>query len=60
LSPRQRETLLVAQELGYFGPNDGATLEDIAAGLDLSTSSVGEHLSKATEQVIDEVTANYR
>jgi predicted DNA binding protein len=60
LSPRQRETLLVAQELGYFGPNDGATLEDIAAELDLSTSSVWEHLSKATEQVINEVTANYR
>ncbi|NHX36736.1 MULTISPECIES: helix-turn-helix domain-containing protein [Halolamina] len=60
LSPRQRETLLVAQELGYFGPNEGATLEDIAAELDLSTSSVWEHLSKATEQVIGQVTANYQ
>lgn len=60
LSPRQRETLLVAQELGYFGPDGDATLDDIAAELDLSTSSVWEHVSKATEQVIDHVTSNHR
>ena len=60
LSQRQLETLLVAQELGYFGPNGGGTLEDIGAELDLSTSSVWEHLSKATEQVIGQVTSNHR
>lgn len=60
LSPRQRETLLIAQELGYFGPDGDATLEDIAAELDLSTSSVWEHLSKAIEQVIGQVTSNHQ
>jgi hypothetical protein len=52
LTPRQRETLDTAVELGYYDVPRTATVEDLAADLDRAPSTVGEHLQKAEATVI--------
>jgi hypothetical protein len=52
LTPRQRETLDTAVELGYYDVPRTATVEDLAADLDRAPSTVGEHLQKAEARVI--------
>lgn len=55
LTRRQQETLRAAVEAGYYRSPRGATYEDIAAELDISGGTVGEHLQKVEEKVLAEV-----
>ncbi|MFB6164216.1 MAG: helix-turn-helix domain-containing protein [Haloarculaceae archaeon] len=55
LTERQQEVLEVAIEKGYYEIPRRATNEDIAADLDCSTSTVGEHLRKIESRIISEV-----
>lgn len=55
LTRRQQETLRTAVEAGYYRSPRGATYEDIAAELDISGGTVGEHLQKVEEKILTEV-----
>jgi predicted DNA binding protein len=55
LTDRQQEVLAVAMEKGYYDIPREATNEDIAADLDCSTSTVGEHLRKIESRIISVV-----
>lgn len=57
LTDRQREALRIAYERGYFHIPRQASLEDVAAELDLSPSSVSERLRRAQTQLIEETVA---
>ncbi|ELY84164.1 helix-turn-helix domain-containing protein [Natrinema altunense] len=53
LTARQRETLRVARELGYFDVPRSAGVEDVAAELDCAPGTAAEHLRKAEAAVVD-------
>ncbi|MFB6141736.1 MAG: helix-turn-helix domain-containing protein [Halorientalis sp.] len=55
LTDRQQEVLALAIEKGYYEIPREATNEDIAADLDCSTSTVGEHLRKIESRIISEL-----
>lgn len=52
LTARQREVLATAFELGYFVVPGEVTTEDVAVELDLSPSTVREHLTRAQYNVL--------
>jgi hypothetical protein len=52
LTGRQREVLSVAIEQGYYETPRAATQGDVAAELDVSAATVGEHLRKIEAQVL--------
>ncbi|UPW01122.1 helix-turn-helix domain-containing protein [Halorussus gelatinilyticus] len=52
LTSEQRETLVVASELGYFAVPRSATVEDIAAELDISANSVSQRLRRAHDALV--------
>ncbi len=51
LTERQREVLEAATDLGYYDNPRQATHDDIAAEVDASPSTVGEHLRKVESRV---------
>jgi hypothetical protein len=51
LTARQQEVLDVALDLGYYEDPRQSTHEDVAAELDCSAATVGEHLRKIERQV---------
>ncbi|WP_138004435.1 helix-turn-helix domain-containing protein [Halalkalirubrum salinum] len=57
LTDRQHEALRIAYELGYFDIPRQASLEDVAAELDITPSSVSERLRRAQTQLIEETVA---
>lgn len=57
LTDRQREALRTAYELGYFEIPRRASLEEVAAELGVSASSVSERLRRAQTQLIEETVA---
>jgi predicted DNA binding protein len=57
LTDDQREALRTAYELGYFDIPRGATLDAVAAELDLAPSSVSERLRRAQTRFIEETLA---
>ncbi|MBZ6497035.1 helix-turn-helix domain-containing protein [Natrinema longum] len=57
LTDRQHEALRTAYERGYFDIPRQASLEDVAAELDISPSSVSERLRRAQTQLIEETVA---
>lgn len=57
LTDRQHEALRIAYEMGYFDIPRQASLEEVAAELDLSPSSVSERLRRAQTQLIEETVA---
>lgn len=52
LTPRQRETLETAYEMGYFERPRTANATEVAAALDISPSTFGEHLGAAEEKIL--------
>jgi len=58
LTPRQREVFLTAMEQEYFAMNSDADLESLAEALDLSTSAVWEHLSRAKHKILSSVASD--
>jgi predicted DNA binding protein len=55
LTDRQREVLETAFEMGYYEVPRRTTHQDIAAVLDLSGSTVDEHLQKAECRLIEQI-----
>jgi predicted DNA binding protein len=58
LSTRQREALLVADELGYYDQPRGATHADVADRLGCATGTAGEHLRKAEATLVADAIAS--
>lgn len=52
LTPEQRETLVLASELGYFSVPRKATVEDLADRLDISANSVSQRLRRAHDALV--------
>jgi predicted DNA binding protein len=52
LTERQREVLRVANELGYYDDPRTATQADIAAELDITAATAGEHLRKIETHIL--------
>lgn len=59
LTERQKEILDTAVEVGYYEVPRRATHEDIAAALDLSTTTVGEHLRKIEARMLSEIAKSH-
>jgi DNA-binding CsgD family transcriptional regulator len=57
LTDRQREALRIAYELGYFDIPRQASLDEVAAELGISASSVSERLRRAQTELIEETVA---
>lgn len=55
LTDRQQEILNTAADLGYYEVPRRATHQDIADELDLSTTTVGEHLRKIEARMLSEI-----
>ena len=55
LTDRQQEILDTAADLGYYEVPRGATHQDIADELGLSTTTVGEHLRKIEARMLSEI-----
>lgn len=52
LTPRERETLRVAVEMGYYSNPRGVNYEEIAERLDRTAGTVGQHLRNAESKVM--------
>lgn len=57
LTDQQQEALRTAYELGYFDIPRQTSLEEVAAELEISASSVSERLRRAETQLIEETVA---
>ncbi|WP_276259660.1 helix-turn-helix domain-containing protein [Haloglomus litoreum] len=57
LTDHQHEALRTAYELGYFDIPRGASLEAVAAELDITAASVSERLRRAQTRLIEETVA---
>jgi len=57
LTDRQQEALRTAYERGYFDIPRGASLEAVAAELDITAASLSERLRRAQTQLIEETLA---
>ena len=55
LTGRQREVVRTAVEMGYYEIPREATLDDVAAELDIAASTVSDHLRKAESVVMENV-----
>jgi len=55
LTRRQREVLMIAIDVGYYDHGGGVGVEAIAEEIDLATTTVWEHLSRAEAKVMDGV-----
>lgn len=53
LTPQQRKVFRVARELGYYRSPRNATYEDIGEEVGLSVGTVGEHLRKIEEKLVE-------
>lgn len=53
LSPRQREVFQLARQQGYYAHPKKATAGDLADDLDVTTSTIHEHLHKAEQKLLD-------
>lgn len=58
LTDRQREALRTAHGMGYFEVPRGASLDDVAAELDISASSLSERLRRAQTHLIETTVAS--
>lgn len=52
LTPRQREVLTTAYELGYYDPGGGTTGEAISNELEISPPTVSQHLQAAERKLV--------
>jgi len=53
LTARQRRVIAAASHVGYYDEPRDATLEDVAAEVDLATGTVGEHIRKAEATLVE-------
>lgn len=52
VTPRQREAVAVAVEVGYYGATREGSVADVAESLDCSTATAAEHLRKAEAEIM--------
>ncbi len=52
ITERQREVLLAAVNLGYYGPNSSASIKDIAQSIGIAPTTAWEHLARAEQKVM--------
>jgi predicted DNA binding protein len=55
LTERQREVLTTAHEMGYFDHPKGANASEVAEELDITASTINEHLAAAQRNLLDEL-----
>ena len=55
LTPKQRETLSVAHEMGYFETPRRSSRNDVADELDLTGATFTEHLARAQRKLLDQI-----
>ncbi|WP_311170454.1 helix-turn-helix domain-containing protein [Halobellus ordinarius] len=55
LSPRQRQAVEAARDLGYYHVPREATIEDVASELGCAKSTAAEHLQKAENRLVEAV-----
>ncbi|PSQ41211.1 helix-turn-helix domain-containing protein, partial [Halobacteriales archaeon SW_12_71_31] len=55
LTDRQREVLRTAYEMGYFEYPRESNATEVAAALDISPSTLAEHLAAAQGKLLDEL-----
>lgn len=55
LTPRQREVLATAIELGYYRSDADASIEDISEAVGVASTTAWEHLNRAERKVMAEV-----
>ena len=60
LTPRQREVLQTAFEMGYFERPRTANATEVAAELDISISTFTEHLAAAQHKIFEDVLPEQR
>jgi hypothetical protein len=60
LTPRQHESLMVANRLGYFEVPREATLAEVAAALDVDKSTASELIRRGSARVLEQFLAEER
>jgi len=55
LTPKQREAVHTAKQLGYYDADSAVDLEQIAQRLDISTSALSQRLSRAEANVLRQI-----
>lgn len=55
LTPKQREAVHRAKELGYYDPDSDVELEEIAKQLDISTSALSQRLNRAEGNIVRQI-----
>lgn len=55
LTPRQREAVIAAVDVGYYGAQREGSVAGVAAALDCSTGTAAEHLRKAEAELMSRV-----
>ncbi|SEO26583.1 Predicted DNA binding protein, contains HTH domain [Halogranum amylolyticum] len=52
ITPRQREAVTAAVDVGYYGATRDGSVADVAEALDCSTATAAEHLRKAEAEIV--------
>ncbi len=52
LTPKQREAVSIAQDCGHYDSDSDASLSDVAAEVDISTSALSQRLQRAEANVL--------
>ena len=60
LTDKQKEVLSFAINLGYFDPDSDIKLKDIAEGLGMARSTLGEHMKRAEFEIMKKVSEDLR
>lgn len=55
LTDKQKEVLTYAINMGYFDPDSDVKLKDIAEGLGMARSTLGEHMKRAEFEIMKKV-----
>ena len=55
LTDKQKEVLTYAINMSYFDPDSDVKLKDIAEGLGMARSTLGEHMKRAEFEIMKKV-----
>lgn len=60
LTDKQKEVISYAIDMGYFDPDSDIKLKDIAEGLGMARSTLGEHMKRAEFEIMKKVSEDLR